>query len=136
VNPAYCGSQDVPIPGAAQALANGQSTIPGITPVQQAWFAMDATTVPACAEVTAAPPTVTAKNFTHGQLGDAAFQKWIKEFQEYWALSQWGQEHGQAAFLQFLAGGASDDSVAFVRGGGTIVTTAACEYRRFRVLRG
>jgi hypothetical protein len=128
VNRAYCGTEDATIPGAANALAKGISSLPNLTPVQQAWFAMDATMVPACSEIIAHPPAVTAKDFTNGQLSDAALHTWVAEFQEYWALVEWGQEHGQAAFLQFLSAGSSDNAVAFVRDGGRIVTTAACEY--------
>jgi hypothetical protein len=89
---------------------------------------MDATMVPACSEVTADSPAVTITNLTNGKLSDAELQTWVKEDEEFWTLFEWGEQHGQADFLQFLYDGASNNAVTFVRNGGKIVDTPPCEY--------
>ncbi len=128
VNQAYCGTKDTPIPGAAQALANGQSSLPNISPVQQVWFAMAATTVPACSEITPDPPRVVTKNLTQGSLSDGQFQKWIQEDELFWTLVEWGQEHNQPNFIQYLFADASNSLTQFIRAGGTVTESQACEY--------
>ena len=122
----YCGSEDVPIPGAAAALA-GQGPQPlNLTQVEEAWYGMRASMVPACSEITPDPPPVTTKNLSRGQLSDAALQMWVKALEEALTLQEWGQQHGQTAFLQYL--GAGTGLVAFVGAGGAVKDSPRCEY--------
>jgi hypothetical protein len=84
--------------------------------------------VPACSEIVPDPPTVQTKNLTNGGLSDAGLQTWVAEDEEFWTLMEWGQQHGQAAFMEYLLAGGSNKAVPFVRAGGKIVDTPACEY--------
>jgi hypothetical protein len=128
VTTSYCDAQDTTIPGAAAFLA-GQGPIPGdLTTVQQAWFQMEASMVPACSEIVPDPPPVTTQNLTNGELSDAALQTWVTEDEMFWTLMEWAQQHGQAAFMQYLLAGGTNSAVPFVRSGGKIVDTPSCEY--------
>jgi hypothetical protein len=124
----YCDAQDTPIPGAAAALASGQLNLPGLTAVEQAWFQMHATMVPACSEITPSPLPVQTKNLTDGQLTDAALAAWVQLDSQTWTLWEWAERHGQSGFMRFLLPGGSD-ATAFVETGGSIADlSAACEY--------
>jgi hypothetical protein len=124
----YCDAQDTPIPGAA-AFLSGQGPQPtNLTAVQQAWFQIQASMVPACSEIVADPPPVTTQNLTNGMLSSADFRTWVTEDQMFWTLMEWAQQHGQASYMQYLLSGGSNSAVVFVRAGGRIVDTPACEY--------
>lgn len=116
------------IPGAAAYLA-GQGPRPdSLTTVQSAWLQMGASMVPACSEIVPDPPPVQTENLTNGELSDAAFQTWVTEDEMFWTLMEWAQQHGQAGFMQYLLDGGTNKAVPFVRAGGSIVDTRACEY--------
>jgi hypothetical protein len=124
----YCDAQDTTIPGAAAFLA-GQAPYPtNLTAVQQAWFEMDATMVPACSEIVPDPPPVTTQNLTNGELSDAGFQSWVTEDEMWWTLVEWAQQHDQAGFITYLQGGAGNTLTSFVRAGGKVVDSQICEY--------
>lgn len=125
---AYCGRVDTTIPGAAAVIDHDGTLETPLTPVQTVWFEMASTMVPACSEITPHPPAVLSRNLTDGALSNAAFQTWIQEDEEFWTLFEWGQRHGQAAFLQYLLDNGSNNAVSFVLSGGTVVDTPACEY--------
>lgn len=124
----YCDAQDTPIPGAAAYLA-GDGPLPGdLTTVQAAWFQMEASMVPACSEIVPDPPPVQTENLTNGELSDADFTTWVTEDEMFWTLMEWAQQHGQPGFMQYLLSGGSNKAVPFVRAGGKIIDTPACEY--------
>jgi hypothetical protein len=123
----YCDAQDTTIPGAAAYLTGGPQPS-NLTAVQQAWLQMQSSMVPACSEIVPDPPAVQTKNLTNGELSDAGLQTWVTEDEEFWSLMEWGQQHGQAAFMQYLLAGGSNNAVPFVQAGGKIVDTPACEY--------
>ena len=124
----YCDAQDTTIPGAAAFLAGKGAHPTGLTAVQEAWFDMDAAIVPACSEIVPDPPAVTTQNLTNGGLSSADFRTWVTEDQMFWTLMEWAQQHGQASYMQYLLSGGSSSAVVFVRAGGKIVDTPACEY--------
>jgi len=124
----YCDAQDTPIPGAAAALAGGQINLPDLTAVEQAWFQMYATMVPACSEITPSPLPVQTKNLTNGQLSDADLATWVQLDSTLWALWEWAGQHAQYDFMRFLLP-TGNDVTAFVAEGGRVVDeTPACEY--------
>jgi hypothetical protein len=124
----YCDAQDTPIPGATAALADGQLNLPNLTAVEQAWWQMYATMVPACSEITPNPLPVQTKNLTGGQLSDAALASWVQLDSTGWALWEWAEQHGQYDFMRFLLPG-GNDVTAFVENGGKVVDESpACEY--------
>jgi hypothetical protein len=109
-------------------LADGQPTLPHLTAVEQAWFEMDATIVPACSEITPNPLPVQTKNLTDGQLSDAALATWKQLDSTGWALWEWAGQHGQWEFMKFLLPGGNDET-AYVEAGGAIADLSrACEY--------
>jgi len=122
----YCGAQDATIPG-AEAYLEGQGPMPtDLTTVQYAWFQMQASMVPACAEIVPDPPPVQTGNLTNGALSDAAFQTWLRADDETLTLLEWAARHNQPYLIHFL--GWSPNIVAFVSAGGQIVDSSACEY--------
>jgi hypothetical protein len=96
--------------------------------VQQAWFQMQASMVPACSEIVPDPAPDTTHNLTNGVLSSADFRTWVTEDQMFWTLMEWAQQHAQASYMQYLLSGGSSSAVVFIRGGGKIVDTPACEY--------
>lgn len=123
-----CDARDTPIPGAASALADGELNLPGLTAVEQAWFQMYATMVPACSEIMPDPLPVQTKNLTGGQLSDAALAMWVPLDGTLWALWEWAGQHAQYDFMRFLLP-TGNDVTAFVEQGGKVVDeTPACEY--------
>jgi hypothetical protein len=124
----YCDAQDTPIPGATAALADGQLNLPNLTVVEQAWWQVYATMVPACSEITPNPLPMQTENLTGGQLSDAALASWVQLDSTGWALWEWAGQHGQYDFMRFLLPG-GNDVTAFVENGGKIVDESpACEY--------
>lgn len=124
----YCDARDTPIPGAVSALANGELNLPGLSALEQAWFQMYATLVPACSEITPNPLPVQTKNLTDGQLSDAALATWVQLDSTLWALWEWAGQHAQYDFMRFLLP-TGNDVTAFVEQGGKVVDeTPACEY--------
>jgi hypothetical protein len=128
VTTSYCDAQDTTIPGAAAALADQGAQPTNLNAVQQAWFDMDATMVPACSEIKPDPPQVTTKNLTNGALSDADFQTWVTEDEEWWTLVGWAEKHDQPDFITYLQDGGGDTLTTFVRAGGTVVASQTCEY--------
>jgi hypothetical protein len=122
----YCDAQDTPIPGAAAAFANGEPTLPNLTAVQQAWFDMDATMVPACSEITPDPPSVQTKNLTNGQLSDSDFSTWMTADNETFTLIEWAQQHDQPYVIRAFHWGPEISSL--VASGGKVVDDHTCEY--------
>jgi len=124
----YCDEQDTPIPGAAAFLSDQGPLPTTLTAVQQAWFDMEATMVPACSEIVPDPPAVTMQNLTNGELSNAAFQTWVTEDEMWWTLAEWAGQHDQPDFITYLAGDAGDALTQFVRAGGKVVDSQLCEY--------
>lgn len=124
----YCDARDTPIPGATSALANGDLSLPNLTAIEQAWFQMYATMVPACSEITPHPLPVETKNLTNGQLSDAELATWVQLDSAGWALWEWAGQHDQFEFMRFLLP-SGNDVTAFIELGGSVVDeNPACEY--------
>jgi len=122
----YCDAVDTPIPGAAAALATGQALNESLNPVQELWFQMWASAVPACSEITPNPPMAQSKNMTDGELSDAALAAWLAADDETLTLIEWAQRHDQPNFIQQLHWGTAVSS--FVAAGGKVEDDRACEY--------
>lgn len=116
----YCDARDTPIPGATSALANGDLSLPNLTAIEQAWFQMYATMVPACSEITPHPLPVETKNLTNGQLSDAELATWVQLDSAGWALWEWAGQHDQFEFMRFLLP-SGNDVTAFIELGGSVV---------------
>jgi len=124
----YCDAQDTAIPGAAAAQADGQLSLPKLTAVEQAWWQMDASMVPACSEITPNPLPVQTKNLTNGQLSNGDLATWVQLDSDHWALWEWAGQHGQYEFMRFLLPG-GNDATAFIEDGGKVVDESpSCEY--------
>ncbi len=125
----YCDEQDTTIPGAAAFLSDQGPRPTNLTAVQEAWFDMEATMVPACSEIVPEPPAVTMQNLTNGQLSSAEFQTWVTEDEMWWTLAEWAGQHDQPDFVtDFLYGGSGNTFTSFLRAGGKVVDSQTCEY--------
>ena len=125
----YCDALDTSIPGAASALAAGQPLSQTLTPVQQAWYQMWASMVPACSEITPDPLSVQTKNLTNDEISDTSLAGWVQLDSNHWALWEWAGQHDQWGLMRFLLSGNGNAATEFVESGGKIVdSTPACEY--------
>lgn len=115
----YCDPLDTPIP---------QGTGAHLTATEIYWWQMQATVVPACSEIEGDPPQTQTKNMTNGLMGDKALAAWEAADNETWTLTEWGQQHSQGRFIQYLEGGRGSELVRFVKAGGKIIDSPSCEY--------
>jgi hypothetical protein len=124
----YCGVTDSRIPGASLLSGTGEPAPGKLSTIQQAWFGINATVVPACSEMINDAVPVDAKNLTDGQLSDAAFQRWIALDTNLWTVWEWAGRKGQWGLERFLYP-PGNPAIAFVESGGTITDDGlSCEY--------